>query len=370
MRRIALVCDWYHPRRGGIEAHLDGLATRLTARGDVVHVITSTPGPTWVHGVRVHRLDAVRLPVAQVAIQPVARVIADLIARERIDVVHSHVSIISPVALAGALAAHRMSRPSVITFHSFVPATPILAGIAGHLVGASHWAAEMTAVSARVVREVHAFSPASRFSLLPNAIDTEFWKPADQETPRPEVTLVFAGRLQSKKRPRLLLEVLERLRQSNVAFRLHIVGTGPLARALERGVEALGVRDRVTFTGWVKSERLRDILRESDVFLSTAKRESFGLAALEARAVGVPVVAMRDSAVADFITDDESGRLADSDASFVRAVARLVTDKPLRQRIREFNRRTPIAYDWNNTLALHDAAYGRATDRIRSRPPL
>src|SRR5688572_26087434 len=123
MRRIALVCDWYHPRRGGIEAHLDGLATRLAARGDDVQVITSTPGPDRVNGIRVHRLDTTRLPWAEVAIQPVARRIEGIIERERIDVVHSHVSIISPVALAGATAAHCLRKSSVLTFHSFIPAT-------------------------------------------------------------------------------------------------------------------------------------------------------------------------------------------------------------------------------------------------------
>src|SRR6476620_10784592 len=102
MRRIALVCDWYSPRRGGIETHLEGLATRLAMRGDAVHVITSTPGPSDASrhaNIHVHRLDGPRLPWAGVAVTPVATRIEEILVREDIEVVHSHVSIVSPVAL-------------------------------------------------------------------------------------------------------------------------------------------------------------------------------------------------------------------------------------------------------------------------------
>src|SRR3954467_6508691 len=98
MRPLPLVCDWYHPRRGGMEAHLEGLATRLAARGNSVIAITSTPGPDQVNGVRVHRLDTPRVPFAGVSAMPVARDIEKILVAERVEVVHSHVSIVAPVA--------------------------------------------------------------------------------------------------------------------------------------------------------------------------------------------------------------------------------------------------------------------------------
>ena len=366
MRRIALVCDWYHPRRGGIEAHLDALAGHLVARGNVVHVITSTPGSAEVNGIPVHRLDVPRLPWANVVAFPVAAMIERILERERIDAVHSHVSIIAPVALGGALAAHRAVLPSVLTFHSFVPATPLLAAPAGALLRANTWPAVMTAVSGRVAREVRSFAPRAEFSLLPNAIDTAFWTPASTEEPRTAVRLVYAGRLQPKKRPLLLLRVLRDLARQSPAgpWTLTIAGDGALRERLTEGVRRLGLEHRVTFVGWTDRERLREILRSSDVFLSTATRESFGLAALEARAVGLPVVGVRDSAVADFITDGESGLLASGDPAFAQAVSRLVLDADLRSRIASFNRRTPVPYDWERTLALHDEAYDLATRRL------
>jgi glycosyltransferase involved in cell wall biosynthesis len=364
--RIALVCDWYLPRRGGIETHLDALATRLAARGHEVQVITSTPGASSVNGVRVHRLDVPRLPFAQVAGRPVVGEVERLIEHERIDVVHSHVSIVSPVALAGALSAHRAGKANVLTFHSFVPGTPLLAGLVGRMLGSAGWRAVYTAVSDHVAREVAPFAPVP-FVRLPNAIDGSFWTPGGAPAASPPVRLLYAGRLQSKKRPLLLLRVLRELRRlgPDVAWQMTIAGEGRLGAALRRGVHELGLTDRVDFPGWLDAPQLRDRLRASHVFLSTAARESFGLASLEARSVGVPVVAVRDSAVADFIVGGESGLLADDDVAFAAAVTRLVRDGALRDRMAAFNRRTAVRYDWAEALDLHERVYARAASLLR-----
>lgn len=362
MRRIALVCDWFSPRRGGIEAHLAGLATRLVARGHDVRMITSTPGPADFEGVPVHRLAVPRLPLAGVAALPVAADIERILVAERVDVVHNHVSIVAPVALGGGLAANRAGLPNVMTFHSFVPATPLLAGIVGAAMGAGDWRAILTAVSGRVVREVQAFAPSATFSLLPNAIDTSFWTPGPGATGA-TIRLVYAGRLQPKKRPLLLLRVLRELSRvaGDRSWSLTVAGEGTLGKRLRVGVRELGLEDRVNFVGWSSAAQLREIYRTADVFLSTAARESFGLAALEARATGVPVVAVRDSAVADFITHEESGLLAGGDHAFAAAAARLILDDDLRRRIAAHNRHAPVPFDWDHTLALHERAYDQAT---------
>jgi glycosyltransferase involved in cell wall biosynthesis len=366
MRRIALVCDWYHPRRGGIEAHLDGLATRLAERGDDVRVITSTPGPAEVNGIPVHRLDVPLVPFAGVAGAPVSGAIQKLLERHRVELVHSHVSIVAPVGLGGALAAHRAGLPGVVTLHSFVPAKPLLAGTVGLLFGATPWRATMTAVTTRVAREVQSFAPGSRFDLLPNAIDSAFWSPGPVAAEDDVARLVYAGRLVGKKRPMLLLRVLRELEKqilrvarddNRPLWHLYVAGTGDLEPTLRRSVAAAGFADRVTFAGWMNSIQLRDLLRSSHVFLSTAARESFGLAGLEARSVGLPVVAVRDSAVADFISHEQSGLLADDDHGFAASVARLVRDDELRRRIAAFNRGTRAPFDWRESLARHDQVY-------------
>jgi glycosyltransferase involved in cell wall biosynthesis len=343
------------------------LATRLLARGHSVVAITSIPGSPEVNGIRVHRLSVPRIPFADVAALPVAGDIKRILTAERIEVVHSHVSIVAPVALGGAVAAERLGLPSVLTFHSFVPGTPVLAGVTGFALNAVKWRAEMTAVSRRVAREVEGFAPNAPFSLLPNAIDTAFWTPLAELPEDGTVRLVYAGRLQAKKRPLLLLSVLRELVRTASAqnWTLTVVGEGPLGPALREGIRKLGLEDRVHFAGWVDRNSLREILRASSVFLSTAARESFGLAALEARACGVPVVAVEDSAVSDFITHEVSGLLAQTDDGFSSAAARLVRDPELRARIAAFNRRTPVPYDWTGAIEAHESVYAKAEARLR-----
>lgn len=362
--RVALVCDWYAPRRGGIESHLSGLADRLAALGHEVHVITSTPGPATATGrLTVHRLPGPLVPLAGVAYtRSSVRRIGAILRRERIDVAHTHISIVAPVGIAGATEAQKAGIPTVVTFHSFVPGTRVWARTVGQLVRARRWKAVMTAVSSRVVREVETFSSEHTFSVLPNAIDTSFWTPAEVRPKSDVLSIVYAGRLQSKKRPRLAIEAAAALheRLPGLSFRLRMVGVGPLERSMRSMVEARGLGDYVDFPGWKNASDVREIYRHADIFLSPSRRESFGLAALEARAVGVPVVGMRASAVPDFIENEVSGIVVDRDTEFVDAVVRLAVDDVLRARIASHNRTVATPHEWDRAMAMHLQAYDDA----------
>src|SRR5258708_1074688 len=332
--RIALVCDWYPPRRGGIEAHLEALGSRLVAAGHSVHVITSTPGSSGLtdRGVVVHRLSAPLVPMIGVVFLPSAiRQVGEILDRERIEVVHAHVSIVAPVGVFGATVAAHRPLPTAVTFHSFIPGTAFFAAIVGHLVGASDWKAVMTAVSSRVADDLRAFAPSNPIQILPNAIDTDFWTPGARSD-HDGVNLVAVTRLRLKKRPGILIEAAKEIRRllPDKRFTLRIAGLGPLEASLKRLVERDRLGDVIEFVGWKNAEELRALLRESDAFLSPTVREAFGIAALEAPAGGIPVIAMAHSAGADFITHEESGLPAPSDPEFLYASGRIVGDEGLR----------------------------------------
>jgi glycosyltransferase involved in cell wall biosynthesis len=336
----------------------------LVAAGHSVHVITSTPasGSLGADDIVVHRLRARRVPWVGVVFQPSALLeIGQILDRERFDVVHAHVSIVAPAGIGGAREAARRKLPTVVTFHSFIPATSFFASIVGAIVGASRWNATLTAVSTRVARAVQAFAPANPISILPNAIDADFWTPGPT-TDHTGVNLVAVTRLRSKKRPMLLIDAAKEIRRAlpSKPFRLRIAGSGPLEASMKRRVAREGLGDCVEFVGWRDADGLRALLRDSDAFLSPTVRESFGLAALEARAVGFPVVAMRHSAVADFITNEESGLLAASDREFLDASVRIVNDDSLRNRMGQHNRSIRPDLTWDKSIRAHEAVYARA----------
>ncbi len=88
---IALVCDWFVPRLGGVEMQLLGLARALLAAGHTVEVVTATPGEAVVDGVVVHRLSVPLLPYWKVVYRAsVIHQLAQHFRRQRTDVVHAH----------------------------------------------------------------------------------------------------------------------------------------------------------------------------------------------------------------------------------------------------------------------------------------
>jgi glycosyltransferase involved in cell wall biosynthesis len=95
--------------------------------------------------------------------------------------------------------------------------------------------------------------------------------------------------------------------------------------------------------------------------------ESFGLAALEARCVGLPVVGRSHSGVTEFVRDGVEGLLADSDAEMADRLRVLVDDAALRGQISEHNRTVASPMTWDNAMGLHDRAYVAAGARAWSR---
>lgn len=356
--KVALVCDWYRPRIGGLELHLQDLARELDERGHEVVVITSTPGADRIDGLPIRRIDAPRLPGLDLLYTAEGmRRVAEAVAEERPAVVHSHVSIVSPVAIAGALAAQRQRLPSVVTFHSIVPRTSTLARSVGALLGAGDWSARYTAVSRCVAGAVRSFAPAHSFAVLPNAIDVAAWRPATVREPSTELRLVTVMRLNAKKRPLALVDMMRRLEHAPAAVRLRIVGDGRQRRPLERAIARAGVGDRVELLGYCSRDRIRDVFAESDAFVLPTVRESFGIAALEARSAGLPIVAMRASGVAEFVEHGRNGLLARDDAELAAHVALLSRDRQLLQTMAAHNRSTPPPYDWATVVDAHLAIY-------------
>ena len=327
-------------------------------------MITPTPGEPVVNGTRVRRIEAPRAPVFGFLMTPAGiRAIGAVLAEERVDVAHCHVSIISPAALGGSAQASRRGIPTVLTFHSVVPRTDLLARAANVAFGVSQWNAKFSAVTDRVARDVRAIAGASTIHILPNGIDVDFWR-GRATTPRDDtIRLISVLRLNAKKRPMTLVPMMERLARlvaSELRIQLRIVGDGPQRAKLERAIARSRLDDRIELVGRRTRDEIRSMLTESDLFVLPTVRESFGLAALEARCAGVPVVAMRASGVAEWITHGREGLLASSDADFANQVASLVTNRAQRAAIAQHNLTTEPSCGWPQVVEAHLALYREA----------
>ncbi len=377
--KIAHISDFYLPRLGGIETHVADLAALQRRNGNEVHVITSTPG---VSDRGVHRVTmSFRRPSAlhPMATAAALRTLRDL----EVDVVHAHLGVGSPLGFLVARAAARQGISTVVTVHSIWAGVAPIVVAADALGGWSSLPLAWTAVSEAAAAPVRRHLPAGvGISVLPNGIDQAEWRmPASPERPG-QLDLVAVMRLAWRKRPLPLLRAvhhaqtaLDRLSEPT-RLRLTVAGEGPLRGAMERFVARHGMSDQVTLVGRLDRQDVRGLLGRSHVFLAPSDLESFGIAALEARCVGLPVVAKAHGGIGDFVRHEREGLLCDSDAALADAVVRLAMDPGLRLRMAAHNRTAPCPVAWDEVLRATDAAYERARrlqesnglDRETSRP--
>ena len=118
--------------------------------------------------------------------------------------------------------------------------------------------------------------------------------------------------------------------------------------------------DWVTLRGSATHSDLRQLYADVDFYIAPATLESFGIAALEARCAGVPVVAHRGSGVSEFIVDGVDGVLTRGDTDMVDTIVRLTENAPLRERMRAHARTVPPRVSWASVLGATDALYERA----------
>lgn len=373
--KIALLSDCYLPRLGGIEVQVHDLASRLIGRGHEVVVFTATPGGggerdgfvDQVDGVAVHRL-ALRLPF-ELPVNPLAsRQLRQRLASGRFDVAHVHMGVVSPFAVDCTRVATGLALPTAMTWHCMLGRLAPAFRAAGYVRRWASCGVAMSAVSAVAAEPLQRIvGPASTVNVLANGIDVERWAmPPGQARTRDagnEVVIVSAMRLAARKRPLALLRTMARVRglvPADTAIRLEIFGEGPDRGRLERFVASRGMGGWAALPGRIARDELRARYAAADIFVAPARLESFGIAALEARTVGLPVVARRGSGVQEFVQDGVNGYLASDDEGMASSLARLATDNGLRESMTAYNRSTPPEQSWRRILDGAETEYSRA----------
>lgn len=364
--KVALLSDCYPPRTGGIETQVSDLALHLSAAGHEVEVLTATPGPRGaragtvevLEGIPVHRL-ALHLP-GGLPVNPMAASLARERLREKgFDVAHVHLGVVSPFAWDMVRVATGLDLPTALTFHCLLDRAAPALGPA--LRGWTRRGAVLSAVSGVAAEGVRRAAKGAPVAVLPNGIDPRAWPVGGRPATRP-VRLVTASRLAPRKRVGALLRVVAaaRSRLGPGAFTLEVHGDGPLRSLLEARSEALGLGEVVRWRGITSRDHLAQAYRDAHAFLSPTRLEAFGIAALEARTAGLPVLARADSGVREVVTDGVSGLLAADDAALTDALVRLIADPTLRTRLAGHNRSTAPAQTWERVVDLTLAEYRRA----------
>jgi glycosyltransferase involved in cell wall biosynthesis len=328
---------------GGAEAHLAGIVRALDREAFEPLVVSPRPLAGRLR-------EEIGADVELIPIDPRSardfRIVPGmirLIARRRIDIVHSHLFssslLASPAArLAGARAVietphvNEKWRTGPWKSHFFVDR------LAARAVDAFIAVSE---ANARYLVEVKGL-PARKIRVIRNGVDLErFAKPALSAGamrqglgfPGADPVLVVVGRLEPQKGHRVLLRALPLVRREAANARLVIVGDGGLRGALEAESRALGLDDAVRFVG--RQDDVADWLALADVVVLPSFYEGLPLAALEALAARRPLVATAVDGTPEAVRDGRTGLLVPPGdaAGLAEAILRLLRDPALGARL-------------------------------------
>jgi N-acetyl-alpha-D-glucosaminyl L-malate synthase BshA len=344
---IGIIC---YASIGGSGIIATELGKNLASRGHHVHVLSSeTPFRLGEYqpGLSFHRVETPNYPLFREPqyLLALANKIVQVSRDERLDVIHAHYAV--PHATVGYLAKQILGAsnggkvPRVIT---------TLHGTDITLLGADHSYKEIVAFSIAQSDGVTAVSESLKadtyrelgrtrdIRVIPNFVDVHDTRRRDcadlraSFAPHGEKLVIHVSNFRPVKRVGAVVEVFRQIHAA-VPSRLLMVGDGPDLPGAAAQVRAAGLADAVRFLG--DQEQVVQLLSASDLFLMPSAQESFGLAALEAMACEVPVVASRVGGVPELVDDGVTGFLClpDDLAAMANASIRLLRDDVLHARM-------------------------------------
>jgi len=315
--RIGIVC---YPTFGGSGVLATELGKALAQEGHMVHFITYQQPVRltafipniFYHEVQVPTYPLFDYPPYETAL---ASAMVDVIKNNDLDLLHVHYAI--PHASAAFMAKQILLKegktiPVITTLHgtdiTLVGKDKTYAPVVAFSINQSD---AITAVSENLRDETYkTFTIEKEIEVIYNFVDVQRFtrKPIDAFkkviAPNGERILMHASNFRKIKRVQDVVKIFYEVRKKMPA-KLLFVGDGPERQTAEELSRALGLEEEMRFVG--KQEQMEDILAIADLFLLTSEYESFGLAALEAMAAGVPVVSTNAGGLKEINVDGVTG---------------------------------------------------------------
>jgi N-acetyl-alpha-D-glucosaminyl L-malate synthase BshA len=368
--RIAIVC---YPTFGGSGVVATELGLELARRGHEIHFITySQPVRLALlnPNVHYHEVNVPEYPLFHY--QPyelaLSSKLVDMVKLHKIEVLHVHYAI--PHAYAGYMAQQMLKEegihiPMVTTLHgtdiTLVGNHPFYKPAVTFSINKSDI---VTSVSQSLKENtLDLFAVTKDIEVIPNFIELQKISPKTScrsaMAHADERIITHISNFRSVKRIPDVIEVFYQIQQ-HIPAKLMMVGDGPEKEKAEELCAKLGIQDKVIFFG--NSNEIDQILQQSDLFLLPSETESFGLAALEAMACGVPVISSNSGGLPEVNLAGVSGYLSavgDTASMAQHALHILSSDETLAS-FKLNALKTAERFDIHYILPLYEAVYQRA----------
>jgi L-malate glycosyltransferase len=365
---IGITC---YPTFGGSGVVATELGLALAKAGDDVHFISyAMPSRLNILHERIHFHEVNVTPYPLFDPYPpyalaLATKMAEVAQNEQLDVLHVHYAI--PHAISAYLAKQILhSKLKVITTlhgtditlvgrdESYLPITKFGIEVSDGVTAVSHWLKEETATHFGTIKAI---------DVIPNFVDPSRFKRDSKICnifgAQGDKLVCHVSNFRPVKRIMDVVMTFERIARK-VPSRLIMIGDGPDRSRAEAYIRERDLRDRVFFLGNVPN--LEEVLGGCDLFLLPSETESFGMAALEAMASEMPVIATCTGGLPEVVVDGETGFLlpvGDVEGMAARGI-QILSDDGLQKRLGRQGRELAVGrFDENEIVPRYRELYER-----------
>ena len=367
--KIGITC---YPTYGGSGVIATELGKALALRGHQVHFISyALPFRlnSFVENVVFHEVEMSSYPLFEFPLYTLALAskMVEVAEFEKLDLLHVHYAIphASSAYLAKQMLKGKHDLKVATTLHgtditlvglepSFLPLVKFSIEQSDGVTAVSRFLKEKTLTNYNINKEIE---------VIPNFVDTQVFKPMQSDcikrrlAAEGEKILVHTSNFRQVKRVTDVIKVFD-IVQKEVPSKLLLIGDGPDRSECERLARQLDLTDKVKFLG--KQEGLVEILSCSDLFLIPSQSESFGLAALEAMACGLPVISSSVGGLPELVKHNESGFIAeigDVERMAKYAIDLLTNEKKYKIFSKNSRERAVNLFDISKVVPLYEEHY-------------
>jgi N-acetyl-alpha-D-glucosaminyl L-malate synthase BshA len=369
--KIGITC---YPTYGGSGVIATELGKSLAQRGHQVHFISyALPFRlnSFVENVFFHEVELSNYPLFEFPMYTLALAskMVEVAVYEKLDLLHVHYAIphASSAYLAKQMVKDKMDLKIITTLHgtditlvglepSFLPLVKFSIEESNGVTAVSRFLKEKTLTNYDINKDIE---------VIPNFVDTNIFKPTVDNCIRKrlaaegEKILIHTSNFRQVKRVADVIKVFD-IVQKEIPSKLVLIGDGPDRSECERLARQLNLSDKVKFLG--KQDGLVEILSCSDLFLIPSQSESFGLAALEAMACGVPVISSSVGGLPELVRHNESGFIAeigDIERMAKYAIDLLTNDRKYEMFSKNSRDRAVNVFDISKVVPLYEEHYGK-----------
>ena len=379
---VLLLSDFFYPKVGGVEVHIYQLAVSLIRLGCKVTVLThhrkNRQGIKYMgNGIKVYftplmtLYDDTSIPILLGDL----KILREICYREKIDIIHCHQSS-SCLTLEAIFHSKMLGVNIVLSEHSLYGFSYLDESSLNKVIRTFFVDVDETISVSHVATEnliLRGMINPRITHTIPNGIDNTKFKPLSEKEKKEMkkmrikegkediITIVAVSRQAERKGTDLLIEVIPEICKQIPNVNFIIGGDGPKKKFLDLMVDAIGLKDRVTLTGFLQHQKVRDVMVKGHIFLNTSLTESFCIAIVEAASAGLYTIATDVGGVGEVLPEYMVRLVKPNKESIIKAIKETIKNyDKLKEKIKDNYQVLKSIYNWDKVAKKTKLVYQRA----------